>query len=333
MPNSHTPPRPELIALDWGTSSLRAFLLGDAGQVLQTRSTSQGLQALPLPGAAGFEKAFADIAGDWLASWPQLPVVAGGMVGSAQGWKEAPYVRCPADVGSLAAHSVSVPSGAGVDVVIAPGLLLDETGTAPDVIRGEEIQIAGALAANPALAEAATMVMPGTHSKWVQVKAGRITYFSSYMTGELFSLLVKHSILGRLMTEAVTEEPTAAEAAFEQGVQAARHSQPGDFTHQIFAARTLGLTRRLPQHLLKNYLSGLLIGHELVSGLAKSSANLKTQGPLLLIGEPSLCQRYAQAFATVGVPVTGILDNPAPRGLWEFAKALGLIHPPLDVLH
>lgn len=333
MPNSHTPPRPELIALDWGTSSLRAFLMGDAGQVLQTRSTSQGLQALPLPGVAGFEKAFADIAGDWLASWPHLPVVAGGMVGSAQGWKEAPYVRCPADVGSLAKHSVSVPSGVGVDVVIAPGLLLDEAGTAPDVIRGEEIQIAGALAANPTLAEAATLVMPGTHSKWVQVKAGRITYFSSYMTGELFSLLVKHSILGRLMTEVVTEEPTAAEAAFEQGVQAARHSQPGDFTHQIFAARTLGLTRRLPQHLLKNYLSGLLIGHELVSGLAKSSANLQTQGPLLLIGEPSLCQRYAQAFAILGVTVTGILDNPAPRGLWEFAKALGLIRQPLDVLH
>jgi len=333
MPNSHTPPRPELIALDWGTSSLRAFLMDEAGQVLQTRSTAQGLQALPLPGAAGFEKAFADIAGDWLVRWPQLPVVAGGMVGSAQGWKEAPYVRCPADMGSLAAHSVSVPSGVGVDVVIAPGLLLDEADTAPDVIRGEEIQIAGALAANPALAEAATLVMPGTHSKWVQVKAGQITHFSSYMTGELFSVLVKHSILGRLMTEVVTEEPTAAEAAFEQGVQAARHSQPGDFTHQIFAARTLGLARRLPQHLLKNYLSGLLIGHELVSGLAKSSANLQTQGPLLLIGEPSLCQRYAQAFATLGVPVTGILDNPAPRGLWEFAKALGLIRQPLDVLH
>ncbi|MBT3069119.1 2-dehydro-3-deoxygalactonokinase [Rhodoferax sp. U11-2br] len=333
MPDNHTPQHPELIALDWGTSSLRAFLLADAGQILQTRSTAQGLQALPLPGAAGFEKAFADIAGDWLTSWPQLPVVAGGMVGSAQGWKEAPYVRCPVDVGALAKHSVSVPSGLGMDVVIAPGLLLDEADNAPDVIRGEEIQIAGALATNPALAEAATLVMPGTHSKWVQITAGQITHFSSYMTGEIFSVLVKHSILGRLMTEPVSEEPSSAQAAFAQGVEAARHSQPGDFTHQIFAARTLGLTQRLPQPVLKHYLSGLLIGHELVSGLAKSAAKLQTQGPLLLIGEPSLCQRYAQAFAILGVPVTGILDNPAPRGLWEFAKALGLIHQPLDVLH
>ena len=333
MNNNRIELLPALVALDWGTSSLRAYLLGQAGQILHTRSTSQGLQALPLPGVAGFEKAFADIAGDWLASWPQLPVVAGGMVGSAQGWKEAPYVRCPVDVGALARHSVSVPSGLGGQVVIAPGLLLDEADNPPDVIRGEEIQIAGALAANAALAEAATMVMPGTHSKWVQIKAGRITHFSSYMTGEIFSVLVKHSILGRLMTDVVTAEPMTAEAAFEQGVQAARASQPGDFAHQIFAARTLGLTRRLPNHLLKSYLSGLLIGHELVSGLAKSSANLQTQGPLLLIGDPSLCQRYAQAFAILGVPVTGILDNPAPRGLWEFAKALGLIHQPLDVLH
>jgi len=332
MSNQHTELLPALIALDWGTSSLRAFLLGDAGQVLQTRSTAQGLQALPQPGAAGFEKAFADIAGDWLASWPRLPVVAGGMVGSAQGWKEAPYVRCPADVGALAQHSVSVPSGAGVDVVIAPGLLFDETDAAPDVIRGEEIQIAGALAANPALAEAATLVMPGTHSKWVQITAGQITHFSSYMTGEIFSVLVKHSILGRLMTETVSEDP-GTQAAFAQGVEAARTSQPGDFTHQIFAARTLGLTQRLPQQQLKSYLSGLLIGHELVSGLAKSSAKRQTQGPLLLIGEPSLCQRYAQAFAILGIPVAGILGNPAPRGLWEFAKALGLIHSPLNLLH
>ena len=329
MKDITTSSTPELLALDWGTSSLRAFLLGEGGQVLQTRSTAQGLQALPLPGAAGFEKAFADIAGDWLARWPQLPVVAGGMVGSLQGWKEAPYVRCPADVGSLAAHSVRVPSGAGVDVVIAPGVLLDDVGMAPDVIRGEEIQMAGALAENPALAERATLVLPGTHSKWVQITDGRITHFTSYMTGEIFSVLVKHSILGRLMTDEAGADAGATEAAFLQGLMAARDSQPGDFMHQIFAARTLGLTHRLPQHLLKTYLSGLLIGHELVSGLAKSSTTLQAQGPLLLIGEVSLCQRYAKAFAALGVTVAGILDNPAPRGLWEFAKALGLIRQPL----
>lgn len=328
MTDSKQAHRPELIALDWGTSSLRAYLLGDAGQVLETRSNHQGLQALPLPGAVGFEKAFADIAGGWLTSWPHLPVVAGGMVGSVQGWKEAPYVRCPADVATLAAHSVRVPSGLGGEVVIAPGLLLDEPDAPPDVMRGEEIQMAGALATHPALAAGATLVLPGTHSKWVQIQAGQVVHFSSYMTGEMFSLLVNHSILGRLMTDAPVDDAAAADAAFTQGVHAARDSQPGDFTHQIFAARTLGLTQRLPHQLLKNYLSGLLIGHELVSGLAKSVASQATPRPLLLIGEPSLCQRYAQAFIALGLAAPEVLGNPAPRGLWEFAKALGLIKQP-----
>jgi 2-dehydro-3-deoxygalactonokinase len=177
------------------------------------------------------------------------------------------------------------------------------------------------------------MVMPGTHSKWVQVRNGRITHFASYMTGEIFSVLVKHSILGRLMTDEATDDAGATEAAFMQGLKAARDSQPGDFTHQIFAARTLGLTQRLPQHLLKSYLSGLLIGNELVSGLAKSLTTLEAQGPLLLIGDLKLCQRYAQAFLALGVPVAGILDNPAPRGLWEFAKALGLLNKTINVLN
>ncbi|MBS1156012.1 MAG: 2-keto-3-deoxy-galactonokinase [Proteobacteria bacterium] len=320
---------PVLLALDWGTSSLRAFLLGEDGEVLQTRSTPQGLQSLPMPGAAGFEQVFAGIASDWLARWPHLPVVAGGMVGSAQGWKEAPYVRCPADVGSLAAHTVAVASGLGRDIHIAPGVLLDEPGVMPDVIRGEEIQIAGALAQNPALGQRATMVLPGTHSKWVQVENGRIVRFASYMTGELFAVLVKHSILGRLIADAHAPEPSDSQAAFLQGVQAARTSLPGDFAHQIFAARTLGLTRRLAHGQLKDYLSGLLIGHELVSGLAKSSTTLQAQGPLLLIGDAVLCQRYAQAFAALGVPVAATLDNPAPRGLWEVARVLGLLEQPV----
>ena len=319
---------PRLLALDWGTSSLRAFLLGQGGRVLQTRSTPRGLQSLAVPGVAGFEQAFSEIAADWLAVWPRLPIVASGMVGSAQGWKEAPYVRCPADVGALAAHRVVVASGLGGTVHIAPGVLLDEASSSPDVIRGEEIQIAGALAGNPALAERATMVLPGTHSKWVQVDNGRITNFASYMTGEVFSLLVKSSLLGRLMSAEVAA-PQAAASAFRQGLLAARESHPGDFTHQIFSARTLGLTQRLPNNALKDYLSGLLIGYELVSGLAKSSRASPAPRPLLLIGEATLCQRYAQAFDDFDIDLAAIVDNPAPRGLWEFATTLGLIDAPV----
>lgn len=327
MDENHDRTRAALLALDWGTSRLRAFLMDGRGEVMAQRSTAEGIQALPAPGKAGFERAFAGVAGAWLASWPGLPVVASGMVGSAQGWKEAPYVRCPADVQALAARSVSVDSGLGVQVVIAPGVLLDEPDAAPDVIRGEEIQIAGALAEDPGRGAGACFVMPGSHSKWVRIEQGRITGFATYMTGELFSVLCSHSILGRLMTDPSSPpEPTRARAAFAQGLQTARESRPGDWLHQLFAARTLGLAGRLPRELLGEYLSGLLIGHELVSGLAEG--RLRTAGaPLFLVGDEALCRRYGGAFAALGADITAVLDNTAPRGLWEFARASGLVMP------
>ena len=323
---------PALLALDWGTSSLRAYLMGANAKVLQVRNSAHGLQALPASGRAGFEMAFSDIAGDWLTRWPQLPVVAGGMVGSMLGWKEAPYVRCPADVSKLAEHSVNVFGTETVQIFIAPGVLLDEPGMAPDVLRGEEIQIAGALADDSTLGHRTTMVLPGTHSKWVQVQDSRIVSFATYMTGEMFALLVDHSILGSLMADLAQPETQSAEASFLQGLQEARKSRPGDFSHQIFSVRTLALTQRLPRHLLKDYLSGLLIGHELMSGLAKFAAELKTQDPLVLIGEGSLCRRYALAFDAFGF-VTTTIDNPAPRGLWEFASALNLLGAPTQELN
>jgi len=328
----HTPSRgstrgsPVLLALDWGTSSLRAFLLSDAGDVLNARHTQRGILHLPAPAqAGGFEQAFAEIARDWLTQWPALPVVAGGMVGSAQGWKEAPYARCPVDARALAAHGVRVASGLGPEVLIAPGVLFDAGDHSPDVMRGEEIQIAGALAAQPEWAERACVVLPGTHSKWVRIEDGRIQSFATYMTGELYAVLRNHSILGRLMPADADAEPSAAEAAFGLGLRAARDSRPGDLTRQLFATRTLGLTRSLPNETLADHLSGLLIGHELVSGLAASRAMLEAGAPLLLIGDAALCRRYAHALETLGAPARAQLDNTAPRGLWEFARAAGLL--------
>lgn len=312
-----------LIALDWGTSSLRAFLMDRDGHVLEQRANAQGIQNLPLPGVAGFERVFADVCGDWLAAKPGLPVVAGGMVGSAQGWVEAAYVPCPADTRTLASRAITVDSALGARILIAPGLIFDTPDAAPDVLRGEEIQIAGALAEQPDWARGSCMVLPGTHSKWVQVEDGRITRFSTYMTGELFAVLSKHSILGRLMPEGAASDASAADAAFAEGIAAARESRPGDLPHQLFATRTLGLTRRMAPELLKDYLSGLLIGHELTSALAR----LSDGKPLLLIGEGSLCRRYARALDVFGVRPTAQLENTAPKGLFQFAVAAGLIAP------
>ncbi|SKA34608.1 2-dehydro-3-deoxygalactonokinase [Consotaella salsifontis] len=317
---------PALIALDWGTSSLRGFLMSAEGEVLAQRQSSHGIQNLPGPGREGFEAAFTDLCGEWLAAHPALPLVAGGMVGSAQGWVEAPYVRCPADVTTLAAHAATVETPQGSVLHIAPGILLDPEDAQPDVIRGEEIQIAGALAEHPEWAEAATVVLPGTHSKWLDVKDGRVTTFFTYMTGEVFAVLAKHSILGRLMPENGEANEEEAKAAFAKGLLAARDSHPGDLTHQLFAVRTLGLTRRLNPVVLKDYLSGLLIGHELTSAAGRTGAGgAGGEGTLLMIGDAALCRRYAEAFDVFGVRCAARLENTAPAGLFRFAGAAGLL--------
>jgi 2-dehydro-3-deoxygalactonokinase len=325
---------PRLIALDWGSSSLRAFLLGDGAATLAQRHDDWGILRLPPPGGrAGFERVFAEVAGPWLRQWPGLPAVACGMVGSAQGWQEAPYVPCPADARALAAHAVRVAAPLGAELWLAPGLRFDPPAGAPDVMRGEEIQVAGALELQPQWAERACFVLPGTHSKWAQVEAGRLVGFATHMTGELFAVLRQHSILGRLMparTEAATpgsERRAAQDAAFDAsfvaGVRAARASTPGELGHQLFAVRTLGLTGGLAPELLGDYLSGLLIGHELVAGLAASGRD--GAAPLVLVGDPTLCRRYAQALEQFGARAGALLDNTAPRGLWAFARAAGLL--------
>ena len=323
--HTHASEDPVLLLLDWGTSSLRAYLMSAAGVVLDVRHVPRGILHLPAPrDAGGFERAFAEIAGDWLASHPTLKVVAGGMVGSAQGWIEAPYARAPADVRTLAAHSVRVRSGAGPEILIAPGVIFDAPDRPPDVMRGEEIQIAGAVAAEPSLAEHTCFVLPGTHSKWALVREQRIVSFSTYMTGELYAVLREHSILGRLFS-AEPADPAAAELAFARGLEAARESSPSALSHQLFAVRTLGLTRRLPGNVLADYLSGLLIGHELVAGLAASRTARDAGAPLVLVGDAALCQRYARALKAFDVAVHTRLENTAPRGLWEFARAAGVL--------
>lgn len=295
-----------LIALDWGSTRLRAFLLGDGGEVLATRQSGDG--AATLTGAEAYAGALAALVGDWRAHQPALKLLACGMVGSQYGWREAPYVRCPGDAAALAAQALVVDG----HLSFIPGLVDDAA--QPDVMRGEETQIVGALALQPGLAEDAVLVLPGTHSKWVRVKAGRVTGFATHMTGELFALLRQHSVLNRLMP-ADGSSPASPEA-FLKGVDAAR--EPGGLAHQLFAVRTLGLFKHLTSEQLPDYLSGLLIGHEIASELK--------QGPqrVALIGDPALCARYAQALQHLGQPAPLLLDNTAPAGLWALAQTMNL---------
>lgn len=317
--------KPALIALDWGTSSLRGFLMDAAGRVLEQRGSRQGITNLPEPGPAGFEAAFEALCGAWLDRWQELPVVAGGMVGSAQGWREAPYAPCPADARRLAAAAVEVVTRRGVRVLIAPGVLSRPPGAAPDVMRGEEIQIAGALILHPELSVRSLFLMPGTHSKWVEVREGCIIGFRTYMTGELFAVLSRHSLLGRLMTDPAAA-PDQAEAGFARGVAMAREARAGDLAHRIFAARTLGLTGEVPGSALQDFLSGLLIGQEVISALDGAADGAR----LALIGEEGLCRRYAGVLQALGHAAFLQLGNTAPPGLFHFAVEAGLLTPPQE---
>lgn len=291
-----------LIALDWGSTRLRAFLLGADGAVLATRQSEQG--ASTLSGVDAFAQALAAVTGDW----PELPRLACGMVGSQHGWREAPYAPCPADAAALAGQALQVDA----KFWILPGLMHD--GAQPDVMRGEETQIVGALALHPELAEQACLVLPGTHSKWARVESGRVTGFATHMTGELYALLRQHSVLARLMPADGSAAPSSR--GFLAGVDAAR--EDGGLGHQLFAVRTLGLFKRLAADQLPDYLSGLLIGHEIAN-------ELKAGVPerLALVGDPALCERYALALGRFGVAAPLQLDNTAPAGLWRLAQTMG----------
>ncbi|WP_434695486.1 2-dehydro-3-deoxygalactonokinase [Pseudomonas sp. Z1-14] len=318
----------QLIALDWGTTSLRAYKLAAGGEVLEQRSLSSGIMQLPsgprtVAGQAcnnGFELAFDEACGDWLDAQPGLPVIACGMVGSAQGWREAPYCDTPANVANLG-HSLQViRSLRGVDVHIVPGVI--QRSRLPNVMRGEETQVLGALASLPN--EAVLIGLPGSHSKWVEVADGCIVHFDTFMTGEIFAVLSDHSILGRTQQRGVAFDG----AAFDRGVQVALSvdGQIGPLS-TVFSARSLGLTGELGASAQADYLSGLLIGHELTALAAvqrqrRNSVHLPT---VVLIGNSQLCARYQRALDACGFARVTLAEQATERGLWQLAVAAGLL--------
>ncbi len=309
--------KPRFIGLDWGTSSLRAYLLGSGGQLLDDRGSSQGIQHLP---TGGFAEAFRGIAGEWTDRFPELPILAAGMVGSRNGWHEVPYVPCPADIAAIAQGLLPFVSDCGT-IHLVPGL--SQGGSRPDVMRGEETQIVGALAQHPELTEESLVVLPGTHCKWATVRAGCITQFTTYLTGELFALLRDHSILGRPAKAAAAAAPAAGDqAAFLQGVQAACASGAAGIAGRLFSTRSLFLGGQLQATQTLEYLSGLLIGEEIRSVLAA----MKTAcPPLVLLGAPALCDRYRLALSAFGIPDVRPLQETGPAGLWQIALSAGIV--------
>ena len=299
-----------LLAIDWGTTSARAYRVDASGGVLATREAPLGVQRVR-------DGAFAGALGELLGEWQDDPAprIACGMIGSRQGWVEAPYVACPAQLADLAAGIVHVPDAR---LAVVPGVRTRDAYDVPDVMRGEETQLAGVVRARD---ERVLCALPGTHAKWACVDAGRLVDFVTFMTGEFWDVLLTHSILGRLVTPGPEGGPDGP--AFARGV--ARGLGPGNLAHDAFGARTLALTGELAGHEIPDWLSGVMIGREVRNARTWAQRHGYDGSRVRLVGADALVARYAAALAQADVAVDRADPHAAAFGLWRIAVVAGLV--------
>lgn len=307
----------ELIALDWGTSSLRAYRLGAAAQPIETRSLALGI--MQLDGTdTGFEHALQQACGDWQEAEPHVPLIACGMIGSKQGWREAAYVEAPLTVADLSGALRAVERADRMPLWLVPGVI--QPGALPNVMRGEETQVFGLLEESAHAEDSLLIGLPGSHSKWLTVEQGQLSRFHTFMTGEVYSALLAHTILGRT---AVTGDAFDAQA-FERGLRVAQSSDgQGGPLSTIFSSRTLVLTGGLSGEAQPDYLSGLLIGHELMA--MRTLCKVSVDQRIVLIGSGALCSRYLWALEHCGFESVGFAPQATVTGLWTIAAGAGLL--------
>lgn len=293
---------PAYLACDWGTTSLRAWVLNVSGAVVRSRDFPLGVGKLA-PGEAA--KRFRDEVRPGLVA-EHLPAVLSGMIGSTLGWAVADYLDCPAGLSDLAAHLMQVDD----EVWIAPGLRTQGLFGASDVIRGEETQILGWLHAEPSRLTGRRLIChPGTHAKWMLVEDGRIETFVTSMTGELFAVLTKNGVL---KTEA---NPDNADG-FRAGLEAAGDGSM--LASRLFSGRARVVADGKSADESAAYLSGLLIGAD----AAATPKAFGYAGVIDVMGEPQLCRNYAAALEHNGL-VAHIHDGDAASlaGLYALLKA------------
>ena len=268
-----------MIAVDWGTSNFRAFRLELGGGILERRSSPRGILHVK---KEEFESVLREEIGDWLDAG-ETQVLLSGMVGSRQGWVEAPYLPCPVGIADLAAAAARVPFSRA-HVRLVPGVSGSDESGVPEVMRGEETETMGILDSREG---DGLVCFPGSHSKWVHLKDSKISSFRTYMTGELFAALRNCTILGRTMagSDAMIGE------AFDSGV--ARSAESGGLLHHLFGVRTLTLMRQMEEEISPSYLSGLLMGHEVRCAMPAGAE-------VRLVGLTSLCSLYARTIEICG---------------------------------
>lgn len=292
-----------MIALDWGTSRLRAYLIAPSGDVLGRRSLDAGVSTV----AAGeFPDVFDRVAGDWRGAYPDAAILMAGMVGSRNGWREAAYVGCPAGPGDLVEALLRVDLGTGKPLLIVPGVSVDSGHL--DVMRGEETLALGAGMRD------GLVCLPGTHSKWVEMREGRIQRFATFMTGEIYGLLRHQSLLSRLAEAPAADDESVGIA---RGLAAA--TLPAGLLNAAFLARSEVLAGRLPPGAVGPYLSALLIGFE----IAGAQALFGLRGTVTLVADQGVRAAYETALAGRDLTIRCVTPEAAfVVGVQKLADAL-----------
>lgn len=285
-----------IVGINWGSSNFRAFHIGSDGQLLDASEQPRGIAGLD---RAQMQALVAEVA----ARWPQAArIYASGMIGSNIGWSDAGYVDCPTGLAKLAAHLHEVRIGE-VAVSIVPGLACRRVhDDAPDIMRGEETELLGLIAAGSVPANG-LVALPGTHSKWVRLQDGAVVEFMTAMSGEIFDRLTAAGLLA-----SVVDGPAAEGAAFSAGLRAGHDSGLGLGT-LLFGARARVIRGELPRREGASYLRGLLIGAELAD--VRRQWNPPADVPVPLIGAAPVCALYARALAELGGSGVQILSHDA----------------------
>ncbi len=299
---------PNLIALDWGTSSFRAFLLDHNGAILRRTSTNAGILKIE-------NRKFAQTLGKQLAALgeipPGTPLLASGMITSRQGWLETEYVECPAACPDLAAHLKPLDTEEFGRIWFIPGV--KQLLPTPDIMRGEETQLAGLAGTG-----IHTVLLPGTHSKWAKLQNGTIKGFTTFMTGDLFSAVRNHTILRAMIQGNWTE--TGFTAGVHEGFRQEQNSK--GLLSTLFQTRVksiLGLSSHAEDEC---YLSGILIGTEIAEAL---QTGYTTEKPIIVAGEEKLTQLYLLALKALGQQGEAASPDISARGLYTIARLKQLI--------
>jgi 2-dehydro-3-deoxygalactonokinase len=275
---------PLRLGIDWGSSNRRAYLLDERGELLLQHNDDAGILHVNGDYAGSLGQLLREL------QLKQADIIMSGMVGSRNGWKEAPYLSMQQPIAALRDALTEFDTGIpDVRCRMVPGYRhIDPHGT-PDVMRGEETQVLGAMALS---ASDGWFLLPGTHSKWVRVEQGRMRDLVTFMTGELFALMSQHGTLSKVMSS-----QESVPQAFEAGLHAARG---GSFTHLAFCCRALVVTDMMPPEHTASWLSGLLIGAEMQDILQRTAGRIAE--PVQVIGSPALVARYLSALELLEIP-------------------------------